>query len=422
MMRIKVHELKESPSFLAYCFFTLFMVYFSTSAIQTWPNLWAQATISVACILPVLMVLAKNGPCIIHVKEWPVEIKFALLIIALGTLNTYFSEDRQASLKGMGLFLMSGVTIFSFTFFAFRSKSKQLIFLYLCTICFFTLIVFGLLEFAHQINYTGKRILLFSSNPIPAGSLLILLSAGPIMLFAQTEVRWKKNVILLGLIMGALLIILIGQRGPVLALLVMCFIWATTRNQGLWIFALTILILVGAGYLFRDKVPLHYKNQLLKKETVLVRLEFYNVAWQVVKDKPFFGVGFNSPIIQYITKDYAPKFYPPDSRYAFPSIIRGVETFDNMALFFLGQTGLLFTGAYICLIFYLINKKSGDADTKLQCLLLMTVLTGFAVHSMTYDSLRYPHLNWLFHSLLGLIANKHTFCPEFVIETKPSVA
>ena len=80
-----------------------------------------------------------------------------------------------------------------------------------------------------------------------------------------------------------------------------------------------------------------------------------------------------------------------------------------MALFFLGQTGLLFTGAYACLIFYLtkilIKNSNENADIKLQGMLLLTVLVGFTVHSMTYDSLRYPHLNWLFHSLLGLIAN-----------------
>ena len=124
------------------------------------------------------------------------------------------------------------------------------------------------------------------------------------------------------------------------------------------------------------------------------------------------GVGFNAPITKYITKDYEPKFYPTDGRYTFQSITTSVETFDNMALFFLGQTGLLLTGAYTCLIFYLIKKKNENADTKLQSFFLLTVLIGFAVHSMTYDSLRYPHLNWLFHSLLGLLAKNNAFRSE----------
>jgi O-antigen ligase len=411
MMKIEVRKLKEDPSFLAYCFFTLFMIYFSTSAIQAWPNLWAQITISVACILPVLMVLAKNVSHIAQIKEWPIEIKFVLIIIALGILNVYFSEDRHASLKGMGLFLMSGVMVFSFTFFTFRSKLRQLIFLYLCTICFFTLIIFGLFEFAQQINYPGKRILLFSSNPIPAGSLLILLSSGPIMLFAQTETRWGKNALLLCLIVAALIIILIGQRGPILAILIMASIWAAQRNKRFGIFSLIILILLGIGYQFRDQIPIQYKTQLFKTETVLVRLEFYNVAWQVIKDKPFFGLGFNAPLNRYISQDYQPKFYPANRTPSFYSIIRGVETFDNMALFFLGGMGVLFTLAYSGLAVYLLKPLilPGKANTKTrnQSILLLLVLVGFFVHSMTYDSLRYPHLNWIFHSLLGLIANQH---------------
>ena len=289
MVKIEVSKLKENPSFLAYCFFTLFMIYFSTSAIQTWPNLWAQVTISLACILPVILAIIKNFSNIIQRKKLPVEIKFVLIIIVMGILNIYFSEDRQASFKGMGLFLMSGIMVFSFTFFIFRSEPKQMIFLYLCTICFFTLIVFGIFEFAQQINYPGKRILLFSSNPIPAGSLLILLSSGPIMLFAQTKPRWEKNAFLICLIMAVLIIILIGQRGPILAILIMASIWAAQRIKRFGIFTLIILILLGVGYQFRDQIPIQYKNQLFKTETVLVRLEFYNVAWQVIKDKPFFG-------------------------------------------------------------------------------------------------------------------------------------
>ena len=413
MVKFEIHSLKEDGSFLVYCFFTLFMIYFSTSAIHTWPNLLSQLTIFLACILPVLLALIKNISRIVHIKNWPSEVKFVLIIITLGILNICFSEDRQASYKGMGLFLISGIMIFSFTFFIFRSKLKQQIFYYLCTVCLLTLIIFGIIEFVQQINYPGKRILLFSDNPIPAGSLLILLSSGPIMLFEQTKTRWGKNALLLCLVMAVLIIILIGQRGPILAILIMASIWAAQRNKRLGIFSLIILILLGIGFQFRDQIPIQYKDQLLKTETIFVRLEFYNVAWQVVKDKPFFGIGFNAPLTKYISKDYEPKIYPADSKYTFQSIITGGETFDNMALFFLAQTGLLFSGAYVCLIFCLINilikNNNENMDIKQQRILLLIILIGFSVHSMTYESLRYPHLNWLFHSLLGLVANNHVF-------------
>ena len=161
---------------------------------------------------------------------------------------------------------------------------------------------------------------------------------------------------------------------------------------------------------------MHYKNHFLKKETVLIRLEFYNVAWQVVKEKPLFGIGFNAPVTKYIPKDYEPIVYPTDGKNSFLGITTGGRTFDNMALFFLAQTGLLFTEAYVCLIFglmkFLIKNNNENVAIKQQGILLLTVLIGFAIHSMTYDSLRYPHLNWLFHSLLGLVANHHAFRSE----------
>jgi hypothetical protein len=34
---------------------------------------------------------------------------------------------------------------------------------------------------------------------------------------------------------------------------------------------------------------------------------------------------------------------------------------------------------------------------------IMAALIGFFVHSMTYDSLRFPNLNWIFHSILGMM-------------------
>jgi len=410
MYKFEFEKIKtDSPLFL-YFLSTLFMVFFSVHAIHNWPDRWAQISISLACTLTVLLVLIKNIPNFVQSKNWPNELKLVLLIVALGTLNIYFSEDHSASLKGMGLFLISGVMIFLVTTILFKSRKNKNLLSTFFSACFIVLIVYGLFEFFQGVIVSGKPILLFSSNPIPAGSLLILLAIGPLLLLAEAKSTRQKTLLSLSLLLGVLVVILIGQRGPILALLVMGFIWATTRNQGLWIFTLAILILAGAGYQFRDKIPLHYKNHLLKKETILVRWEFYNVAWQVIKEKPFFGIGFNAPITKYITKDYEPKFYPADSKHTFPSIITGVETFDNMALFFLAQTGLLFTGAYICLIFYLIKnltKKNNNenASIKLQSTLLLTVLIGFAVHSMTYDSLRYPHLNWVFHSLLGLMAN-----------------
>ena len=89
-------------------------------------------------------------------------------------------------------------------------------------------------------------------------------------------------------------------------------------------------------------------------------------------------------------------------------MVAGVNVFDNMALSFLSEAGGLFSIAYIGLAVSLLinitrNEKSNTNDRR-QALLLLVVLAGFMAHSMTYDSLKNPHLNWIFHSLLGLLA------------------
>lgn len=397
----------------AYFFSTLFMVFFSVHAVQKWPSLWAQGAISLACIVPAIAVLFKVGPDLIGSKKWPVEIKFVLIIVVLGLLNICFSENQLASFKGMGLFLMSGILVFSISYFLFNSKQAQKGFLYLCSFCFVVLLVFGSFEFIQQINVPGKRILLFSSNPIPAGSLLILLSIGPLVLAAQAENRWEKFIWVSCLLTGILLIFLIAQRGPILALIVMIFVGAMICRNGAWVLMLVALVLAGIGYQFRDSALLLYKEQLLKNETVLVRMEFYYIALDVLKEKPVFGLGFNSPLSRFVPYGYKPRIYSQHGRSSFFGMTRGVQVFDNMLLSFMGEMGGLFALAYIGFLAYVLKNiglvRSENANVRAHTSLLLIVVAGFLLHSLTFDSLKYPHLNWIFHSLLGLMAHSQVF-------------
>jgi hypothetical protein len=112
----RVGQSAQNFEIYAYFFSTLFMVFFSVHAVQKWPSLWAQGTITLACIVPAMAVLFKVGPDLIGNKKWSVEIKFVLIIVVLGLFNICFSENQFASFKGMGLFLMSGVLVFSISY------------------------------------------------------------------------------------------------------------------------------------------------------------------------------------------------------------------------------------------------------------------------------------------------------------------
>ena len=405
---------------IIYFFSTLFMVFFSVNAIQNWQSLWAPGSIILACILPAIAVLVKNWSDLFKKNVWAIEFKFVLAITILGMLNICFSEDQFTSLKGMGLFLMSGILVFSISFSLFATKQIQKWFIYLCSFCFIILLGYGSFEFIQQFNIPEKGIYLFTGNAIPAGSLLILLSAGPLILLAKSNNNWHKLFWVFIVLSGAFLITLIAQRGPALTMVVMAFFLAATKRKGIWIFTMVSLALVGIGYQFADKVPLQFKSELLKKETLLVRMELYHIALDVLKEKPIFGLGFNSSLSRFIPDDYKAKIYPSDLNNSFQTMVVGIMVFDNMALSFLGEMGGIFTLAYIglgvCLIINVSRSKNSDST---QTLLILVVLAGFFMHSMTFDSLKYPQLNWIFHSLLGLIARSKASDQEPQIHITP---
>ena len=113
---ITTEAINDYP-FLFYSLSTLFMVFLSVYSIQNWPNFWAQISISFVCLLTLATTLKRELPNLLKSKTWPVEIKWVLAIFFLGALNICFSENNWQSLKGMGLFLMSGISVFLTTFF-----------------------------------------------------------------------------------------------------------------------------------------------------------------------------------------------------------------------------------------------------------------------------------------------------------------
>lgn len=405
MVNFEVRQLSKNTPLLVYFVSTVFMIFVSVRAIHSWPGLWAQLSISLACILPVLMVLFKARKNLFKAKKWAVEMRFVFIIFILGLLNICFSEDRLVSFKGMSLFLMSGILVFCVSYALFASRLAQYGFVLLCSISFVLIIVIGYVEFIQQLYFHGGQILLFSSNPIPAGSLIILLSLGPLTLISQAKNNKEMFFLIVLLVLGIALMILIGQRGPILAMVVMFVLWAVICRKKLLITFLALFILAGIGIELRDA-------NSLKKETFLVRMEFYHVALDVIKEKPVFGLGFNSSLERFIPFDYEPKIYPRDREHSFYEKVSGLLVFDNTILSLFCEAGGLFAISYLFFWLYLFKKTLLDDkatfETRFQFWLLLIVLVGFGVHSMSYDSLKYPHLNWIVHSLLGLIAHCHS--------------
>jgi hypothetical protein len=387
-------------TFLVYCASTIFMVFFSTTAVQIWPYPWNKLTILVACLLPLLLVLVWRIPAWIYRKQFQKEFYFALTIVILGILNIVFSENQPTTLKVMGLFLISGIGIFAITSCLLTTKFRKTIFLWLFWMILLALCIYGTLEYINK-----KPILLLSYNPIPAGSLLILLFVGPFLLFSFSS-WWLRFLQLSSIVFGVAVIVMIGKRGPILGLLAMVILFGIlVPGRRFWIFPLIALILVGTGYKMRNHLPPTLRFNLISHENTIFRLENYFLASHIFLKKPLFGIGLHVPLAEYL-KDYHQKI---TNNTKYPNFIKATKTLENIILCGFVEMGGLFSITYIALIIYLLkNLFHGIKDNpakRLQAVLFLIPLAGFLIHSMTFDSLIYPHLNWLFHSFLGLMAN-----------------
>ena len=155
----------------------------------------------------------------------------------------------------------------------------------------------------------------------------------------------------------------------------------------------------------RNHLPPTLRLNLITHINTVFRLENYPFAAHIFLKKPLFGIGLHAPLTEYL-KDYRQKI-TNDRNY--PKFIKEYKTLENIILCGFVEMGGLFSITYIALIIYLLkNLFHGIKDNqakRLQAVLFLIPLAGFLIHSMTFDSLIYPHLNWLFHSFLGLMAN-----------------
>jgi hypothetical protein len=139
-----------------------------------------------------------------------------------------------------------------------------------------------------------------------------------------------------------------------------------------------------------------------------MRVENYVFAAVVWAKNPVFGTGLHAPLSPYL-KGYRPVVYTNEKGLTYARYIQQAKTLENILLVGFAEMGTLFSVAYIILVAITVKNMFIHAKThpgkRLQAVLLLAPLVGFFVHSMTFDSIIYPHLNWLAHSLLGMAAN-----------------
>jgi O-antigen ligase len=419
----------ERLTFCTYLIASLFMVLLSVSAVQEWTAPWNHISIFIACLLPPSLLIlgkAQDGPRNFQLSP---ESLFIITIIILGTLNIILSDNRNMSLHGMGLFLMSGIFSFISTLLLCDSLRKKTLLPGFFAAIYIFICLFGFYEL-----FKGSEINLFSGNPIPAGSLIILLSIGP-MIKAQRSPEKSEFYLWLGsLFTGIILLILIGKKGPIVALLsmviflAMFFLKNFTKN-----FLISITAIMSAGYL----IIIGRLNDLQKilegKEwtySIYFRLENYFYGFHIFKKHPLMGTGFPSKIANYY-QDYQQYFSEKIPLREYTQFIEQINALENMTLTMLVEMGGLMSGTYIMLVLFcclrLIQAIRKTPHHRCDLGFIMAGLIGFFVHSITYDSLSFPNLNWVFHSILGMMlglanaSSKATKSPNFLSKPQKSI-
>jgi hypothetical protein len=398
----------DNWAFKIFCLSTLFIVIFSIRAVHSWSPLVKHSSILLACILPTVMVILGRVP--IWHKTWPFpkEVLWVLLISAFGLIGPFFSENPWPTLKSTVLFMASGPFVFITARYLLEPAKNQQVFLWMVSLGALGLGFFGIYE--HNYSWSphySREIRLFTENQLPAGALLVLLSAGPMILLNRERSTVLKILLTLCLAFPVVLIVLIGKKGPVLSMAVILFLVVFINRRYLKII-LGVVFVTGCLMFFSDFTFSKYKSLIGIKESVTLRTENYFFGLHIFKQHPIWGVGFKADLAQHLD-DYKLKLDDKLSKERYQKFIIRHKTFENIVVAFLVELGGLFSITYFGGLLYIVIVSSKKLLSKTQesiaGLLLVSVIAGFAVISFTFDTLRFPNLNWVFHTLLGLLVN-----------------
>jgi hypothetical protein len=393
--------------FKVFLFSTIFIVVFSIAAIHSWPPLSEKISILLACALPTGMLVYSRMPIWFHARQIPKEVIWVVSISILGIISALLSANLWPTLKSTVLFLLSGPFIFITTKYLFESTKNQEVFLWVMGIGLLIISFYGIYQYNFIPAYNKIRLL--SENPLPAGGMLILLLVAPLLLLNRNNPLVIRVILSLTLIFAIAVIILLAKKGPLLSLVVILLSMAFFISRKYLGLLLGIVFLAGCFLYFSGGTLHRYKHIVRLKDSVTPRMENFFFGFRVVKENPVWGVGFKSDLLLQHLDVYELKSSGTLSKEQYRRYVKTNKTFDNIVLAFLVELGGLFTITYFAGLIYIIVSWSRNSRSPPQrnraTIQILSVLVGFAVLSLTFDTLRFPDINWIFHSLLGLLVN-----------------
>lgn len=357
------------------------------------------------CIFPWLLLWLAYSWQVITEREHRLEIILMVSIIVLGVVNTSFSGFGLKSVGTMRTFLLTGVFALWASMFLVNNPDRRQRFDWFCAGALGVILPVEILLWLVRGNSGPGVFQVFVLHPIPLGTLIILLSSGPVRLMVSKNATARLLGWLL-VLLGGSLILLTQKRGAWLALAAMLavgMLYLVRRRRYLLIslcLAIALILPLEAQRRFARLDP-----NINRHVAILHRLELYNFALHVWKTHPFMGIGLRSFTHEKYLSDY---HLLNQDLHEFPHAVAKLQTLDNMLLTGLVEFGAVMTLFYFGLILLILVKycrrlRSWPESSPLDWYRVL-VLLAFAIHSLTYDSLLFPPVNWLFHAQLGIMA------------------
>jgi O-antigen ligase len=355
-------------------------------------------------LLPwVILWLAYSWQVLIS-KQYRLEIILMVSIIILGAVNAALSESAR-SISHMRIFLVTGIFVLWISMFLFTDRRRRQGFDWFCCGCLAIIISVEIIWWLIRDVGHDNVFHIFSLHAIPLGTLMILLSTGPINLLTS---KAYKNRIAGGLIIffSGLLIFLTHKRGTwlaVAAMLTMGLVWLTRRRKYLMLTLFLIMALLFA--MQGRRLYARLDPNVPRYASILQRLELYNFALHIWETHPIMGTGLR-PLDH---GNYLDDYHQNNRNLTdFRQSVTKLQTFDNMYLTAFVELGSLMTLIYLFLVILIMARYAralwsspGSATADWY---RMLVIIGLALHSFSYDSLLLPPVNWLFHVQLGIMA------------------
>jgi hypothetical protein len=333
------------------------------------------------------------------------EIILIVSIITLGVINAFFSDAVAKSTPQMQDFLATGVFALWASMFLLTDRHRRQVFDWCCCICLAIIVPVEIIwSLIRDVNYDAV-FNIFTLHPIPLGTLIILLSPGPIHLLVSKN--FKEKLFGWLLVFASLMLIFITHKRStwlaIAAMLVVGIFYLVGRRRYLLVTLFVVVTLIFSVQAKRMYTRLN--PDIPRHASILQRVELYNFALHIWETHPFLGMGLRPMTHAKYLKDYQQL---NKNLTDFPQSVAKLQTFDNLVLTGFVELGSLMTLTYLGLVLFIMARYTralrSSPATEVTDWYRLLVLFGLAIQSMSYDSLLFPPINWLFHVQLGIMA------------------